>query len=152
MKQGTATIPTPAGVNAGTPQVDVSESASVVYGDLFGTGQDVAALNVWCANTGGTADGQVQNSWVIFTDMARTLETLTTLTPQQHSTAGSHVPFFDSDPGGIQIQPGHITVREAWYGQSDGTCCPTGQATTVWTFTRGAFTPVTTVQAYPKGS
>lgn len=152
MSKGNATIPTPAGVNAGTPQVDVSEWSSVVYGNLYGTGQNVAALNVFCANTGGTADGQVQDSWVIFADTAGTLQTLTTLTPQQPSTPGFHVPIFDYDPGGIEIQPGQITVKEAWYGPSDMTCCPTGQATTVWAFSGGAFTPSTTVQAYPKGT
>jgi hypothetical protein len=152
MSQGNATIPTPAGVDAGTPQVDISEWTSVVYGDLYGTGQNVAALNVWCANTGGTADGQLQDSWVIFADEAGTLQTLTTLTPQQPSTAGFHVPFFDFDPGGIEIQPGQITVKEDWYGPSDATCCPSGQATTVWRVSGDAFTPTTTSQAYPKGT
>jgi hypothetical protein len=62
------------------------------------------------------------------------------------------VPIFDFEPGGIEIQPGQITVKEGWYGPSDATCCPTGQATTVWTFGQGAITPTTTVEAYPKGT
>jgi hypothetical protein len=153
LTKGNATIATPAGVNAGTPQVDISEWSSVVYGDLYGTGQqDVAALNVFCSNTGGTADGQLQNSWVIYGDMSGTLQTLTTLTPQQPSAADTHVPIFSTEPGGIEIQPGEITVKEAWYGSSDSTCCPTGQAMTVWTFSKGAFTPTTTVLAYPMGT
>lgn len=153
LSKGNATIATPAGVNAGTPQVDISEWSSVVYGDLYGTGQDdVAALNVFCSNTGGTADGQIQDSWVIYSDIAGALHTLTTLTPQQPSVADTHVPIFSTEPGGIEIQPGEITVKEAWYGSSDSTCCPTGQAMTVWTFSKGAFTPTTTVQAYPMGT
>jgi len=27
-----------------------------------------------------------------------------------------------------------ITVKEAFYGRSDGTCCPAGRAVTTWTF------------------
>ncbi|HEY5252612.1 MAG TPA: hypothetical protein VIJ09_13160 [Acidimicrobiales bacterium] len=131
--------------------MDISASLPVVYGDLYGTGRDVAALNVFCATTGGTADGQLQDSWVIFADNAGTLDALTTLTPQQPPAAGSHVPILSSEQGGIVIQPGKITVQEGWYGQNDFTCCPTGQATMVWTFSGGAFTPATTVQAYPKG-
>ena len=131
--------------------MDISASLPLVYGDLYGTGRDVAALNVFCATTGGTADGQFQDSWVIFADNAGTLEVLTTLTPQQPSAAGSHVPILSSEQGGIVIEPGKITVQEGWYGQNDFTCCPTGQATTVWTFSGGAFTPAATVQAYPKG-
>jgi hypothetical protein len=152
LNQGNATIPTPAGVNAGTPQVYITEWSLVQYGDLYGTDQpDIAALDVWCSNTGGTADGQLQDSWVIFADTTGTLQTLVTLTPQQPSVADSHVPTLNPDPGGIVIQPGKITVEQAWYGPNDGTCCPTGQATTVWTFAGGRFTPSTTIQAYPKG-
>jgi hypothetical protein len=150
LSQGSATIATPPGVDAGTAQVDITAFASVVYGDLSGTGENVAALNVWCTNTGGTADGQLQNSWVIFADPAGTLQVLATLTPQQPSDPDSHVPFFDDGPGGIEIQPGEITAKEAWYGTDDSTCCPTGQATTVWTVRGGAFVPSTTVQADPK--
>jgi hypothetical protein len=124
----------------------------VFYGDLFGSGLDVAALDVFCSNTGGTADGQIQDSWVIFTDTTGTLQTLATLTPQQRSTTGDHVPIFTAEPGGIEIQPGKITVKEGWYGPNDDTCCPTGLATTVWTFANGRFAPSTTVQVNPKGS
>jgi hypothetical protein len=68
LNQGNATINTPAGMSwGGTPQVVIMEAPSgsptVVYGDLYGTGQEVAALDVFCDNTGGTADGQLQNSW-----------------------------------------------------------------------------------------
>jgi hypothetical protein len=152
LSQGKATIPTPVGVNAGTPQVDIFEWSSVVYGNLYGTGQNVAALDVWCSNTGGTADGQVQDSWVIFADRSGTLRTLAVLTPQQPSVAGFHVAIFGNEPGDIEIQPGQITVHEGWYGPNDETCCPTGLATTVWMVNGGTFTPHTTVQNPPKGS
>lgn len=152
LSQGKATIPTPAAVNAGTPQVDIFEWSSVVYGNLYGTGQNVAALDVWCSNTGGTADGQLQDSWVIFADGSGTLRTLAVLTPQQPSVAGFHVPIFGTEPGYIEIQPGQITVKEAWYGPNDATCCPSGQATTVWRVNGGTFTPTTKVQNPPKGT
>src|SRR4051794_40210745 len=51
-----ALYPTPIGVNAG----------GVVYGDLDGDGQDEAALSVECDNRGGTADGQLRFTWVVF--------------------------------------------------------------------------------------
>ena len=150
VKPEEAHIATPPRLSAGTPQVVISEDR-VVYGDLRGSGQDVAAIDIWCANTGGTADGQVQNSWVIFAAAEPTSPVIGVLTPQQPTSAKlPHVPYFDD--GGIAIEPGRISVQELWYGPDDGTCCPTGRATTVWTLENGTLHPRTTIQTRPAGS
>src|ERR1035437_3418035 len=86
LNAGKATINTPPGVVAGTPSVIIEESG-VTYGNLSGTGQDDAAVNVWCTNTGGTADGQIADSWVIFTAHVGSLRVIGTLVPQQPSNA-----------------------------------------------------------------
>jgi hypothetical protein len=151
LHSGKAKIPTPPGVSAGTPEVWIFASAPH-YGDLFGPGHDIAALNVWCDNTGGTADGQVQNSWVIYSMSAGRLRTIGTLTPQQPSTKDTHIPYFDGRPGGFKIKLKTITAKEIWYGSEDGTCCPSGRATTIWTYAHGAFTPKTTSLHNPRGN
>jgi hypothetical protein len=80
---GSATIPAPAGHSFGTPD-DLIEEYQVFYGSLE-SGEDVAALSVWCSNTGGTADGQIENSLVIYTWASGRLTVLSTLTPPQLS-------------------------------------------------------------------
>jgi hypothetical protein len=145
LTQGRATIAAPPGFQAGTKQVLISGGSDVVYGELQSGGQDVAALDVWCTNTGGTAEGQIENSWVIYAVESGTLRVLGALLPQQPSSAKAlHVPYFESDPKGILIQPGRITVHELWYASGDGTCCPSIRATTVWTYADGVLRPTST--------
>jgi hypothetical protein len=152
LRQGVATIPAPPGVQAGTSEVTVREWA-FAHGDLYGREDDAAAVNVWCANTGGTADGQIENSWVLFRADKSRPQLVATLTPQRPSVPGNHVAYFDTTPGGIQIRPGTIRVKEVWYGPEDGTCCPTGRATTVWSLNdSGTLTSKTTIQTYPTGA
>lgn len=152
LRQGTATIPAPPGVQAGTPEVTVREWA-FAHGDLYGREDDAAAVNVWCTNTSGTADGQIENSWVLFRADKSRPQLVATLTPQRPSVPGNHVAYFDTTPGGIRIRPGTITVKEVWYGPEDATCCPAGRATTVWSLNdSGTPTPKTTIQAYPVGA
>lgn len=147
---GEATIPAPAGHSFGTADDFIQESETL-YGSL-GPGENIAALNVWCSNTGGTVDGQIQNSLVIYTWVSGQLTVLSTLTPQQPPEGGSHVSGFDTSAGGITISTGAITTQEAFYGPQDFTCCPTGRATTVWTFNGHTFSPSTTVQVQPTGT
>ena len=125
----------------------ISGGRDVVCGELQSGSQDVAALDVWCTNTGGTAEGQIDNSWVIYAVESGTLRVLGTLVPQQPSSAKPpHVPYFESEPEGILIQPGKITVHELWYASGDGTCCPSIRATTVWTYTDGVLRPTSTTR------
>jgi hypothetical protein len=108
------------------------------YGDLTGHGPDQVALNIWCTTTSGTADGQLADSWVIFTAGSTGPQEIGILVPQQpFSPVTPHVPYFSESAGDIVIRVGHITVHELWYGPVDATCCPSGQATTVWDYVNG---------------
>lgn len=130
----------------GMTTVHVSLS-TVVYGDLTGSGQDQAAVNIWCDNGSGTADGQLADSWVVYSAATRTLQVVGTLTTQQPGNPNSpHVAYFNTAAGGIVIAPGKITVHELWYASQDPTCCPSVQATTVWTYANGALTRTGTTQ------
>lgn len=147
---GSATVPAPAGHQFGTPDVLIEESG-VTYGELE-PGESVAALSVWCSNTGGTADGQIQSSLVLYQWVSGRLTVLSTLTPQEQSSAGVHVPYFDASAGGTTISTGVITTKEVFYGPQDAVCCATGRATTIWAFDGHSFSPSTTVQVQPAGN
>jgi hypothetical protein len=140
LRQGGATVPAPAALHAGTPEVVVQQFGAV-YGDLFGSGDDVAVLSVWCTNTGGTADGQLRHSQVVFAVQHGALQAVGTLTPQQPPGPAAHVPYFTGRP---IVSPGQITVQEAWYGAADAVCCPSTRAQTVWRYDGGRFLPTTT--------
>jgi hypothetical protein len=112
----------------------------VQYGDLDGHGPNQAALDIWCDNGGGTADGQLADAWVMFTATTAGPRVIGVLTPQEPVPApGWHVPYFDDLPGGITMRPGQVVVHELWYGPGDGICCPQDRATTVWAFNNSHF-------------
>jgi hypothetical protein len=105
----------------------------VVYGDLDGDGRDEAALVVDCSNGGGTADGVLAYAQVIFTAAGKSLRVVDVLTPQQPSRS-NRLPTLLT----VEIVRGKVVAREAWYGAHDGTCCPSGRTTTIWTYRDGA--------------
>jgi hypothetical protein len=105
----------------------------VVYGNLDGVGQDEAALVVGCNNGGGTADGYLAYAQVIFTTAGKSLEVIGVVTPKQPRKA-NRLPTLVT----VKIRRGKVIAREAWYGPNDGTCCPSGRTTTVWTYAHGA--------------
>ena len=72
----------------------------VRYGDIDGDRPDDAAVNVWCDNGSGTADGQLADAWVIFAEGGSNLVVLGVLTPKQRYNPDVHVPYFDGDPEG----------------------------------------------------
>jgi hypothetical protein len=120
------------------------------FGDLDGDGRDEAALQVVCANGGGTAGGQLAFSEVIFTSVGKSLRALGILGPQQpplHLNA-THVPLSFV----AAIKRGKVVVSEAWYGRYDGDCCASGRARTVWTYDRGRLRPRTTILQKPWSS
>lgn len=123
------------------------DASRPVFGDLYGPGHDIAAVNVWCSGAHGTAADQLENSWVLFTDNGGTVQPLTTLLPRQPSfdRTGVHVPYFDSSRGGIVIAPGSITVHELWYRPKNSTCCPSQHVTTVWREHGTSFSPYTAI-------
>jgi hypothetical protein len=143
---GSATVPVSPGHQVVTPD-DLIVEYGVSYGELE-PDENVAALDVWCSNTGGTADGQIQNSLVLYTWISGRLTVLSTLTPPQLSK-GVHAPSFDVSTGGITISTGAITTKELFFGAQDAVCCASGRATTVWTFNGHDFSPSTTIQVQP---
>ena len=105
------------------------------YGDLNGDGKDEAAVDVVCSNDGGTADGQLAFADVIFGSVGKSLRVIGIITPRQpFSLRTPHVPLL----GKPDIRRGKVIAYEGWYGPNDGTCCPSGQAKTIWTYANGA--------------
>lgn len=112
----------------------------VVYGDVDGDGEDEAALVVGCNNGGGTAAGFLAYAQVIFTAGKTSPRVVGIITPQQRPNPKALPTLLQ-----VTIRRGTIVAREAWYGPSDGTCCPSGRSTTTWRSVNGSLSPVTTV-------
>ena len=134
-----AILPTPAGVAAGTPQVEAVEGP-VVYGDLSADGLTAAAVEVMCTNTSGMADGQLMDTIVVYTGTAASPRAIVTLSPQKPSAPGQHVAYFLR----TAIAPHEVVTTQVWYRSNDSTCCPTGRAATQWAWKQNTFTPTTT--------
>ena len=95
-------------------------------------------LQVWCANTGGTADGQLTEGIMVFDSPGGHAHLLGTLTPQHKANAMVHVPYIAVN----RIESsGHVAVTEYFYNPANATCCPTGRATTLWKWTGRTFIP-----------
>jgi hypothetical protein len=116
--------------------VELDEYPPVIYGNLGSSVGEIAAVNVWCTIGVPTADAQRADSYIIFTGAGGKLTAIGAITPQEQP-AGVHVSLIRR----IAISPGTITVHESWYRQNDATCCPSGKATTVWTYANGKLTP-----------
>jgi hypothetical protein len=110
------------------------------YGDLGG-GQQVAALQVWCSNQGGTAAGQLAEGLIVFSGAGGKLHSLGTLTPQYRPRSASHIPFIVVKSIGAE----RIVTTEAWYTSTDGDCCPSGRAITSWHWNGRSFKPGRTI-------
>jgi hypothetical protein len=107
----------------------------VVYGDLDGDGQDEAALVVDCNNGGGTANGVLAYAQVIFATVGDSLRVIGVTVPQEQPP--NQLPTLVT----VSIRLREIVAHEAWYGPNDGTCCPSGRATTTWTYAHGTLKP-----------
>ena len=104
----------------------------VVYGNLgpHGTHQ-AAALVVDCTNGGGTADSVLAYAQVVFTSVGNSLSVVGVVTPRKRSH--DQMPTLLT----VTIRPDEVVAHEAFYGGIDGTCCPSGRATTIWRYTHG---------------
>jgi hypothetical protein len=116
----------------------------VRYGDLGGDGVVEAIVPVWRSNGGGTASGVLGQVLVVFTvvrDRPAVLGIVTTSPRDAHRTANfdNRPPYFDNSR--TRIEPGGITVEEAWYAARDATCCPTGRVEQTWEFTGATLVP-----------
>ena len=110
---------------------------NVTRGSL-GHGLQVAALQVWCDNTGGTADGQLAEGILVFDSPGGHPHLLGTLTPQLKGNPMLHIPFIVVN----HIEStGHVAITEFFYDSANPTCCPSGRATTVWKWTGRSFIP-----------
>ena len=113
--------------HSGFGPLDVSEEGPA-YGNL-GHGQQVAALQVWCSNQGGTAAGELAEGLVVFSGAGGHLHVLGTLTPQFHAHNNKvHIPFVAVKSIGGE----NIVASEFFYNGSDADCCPSGRALTTW--------------------
>ena len=110
---------------------------NVTRGSL-GHGLQVAALQVWCDNTGGTADGQLAEGIVVENSPAGHPHLLGTLTPQLKGNPMLHIPFIAVN----HIEStGHVAITEFFYDSANPTCCPSGRASTLWKWTGRTFIP-----------
>jgi hypothetical protein len=121
--------------HSGFGPLDVSEQGPT-YGNL-GNGQQVAALQVWCSNQGGTAAGELAEGLVVFSGAGGHLHVLGTLTPQLRTGHAVHIPFITAR----SIGAGHIVTTEFFYTGSDADCCPSGRALTSWHWNGHSFKP-----------
>ena len=121
--------------------VVVSSWSRRTFGDLDGDGRDEAALQISCANGGGTAAGQLAFSAVVFKALGRSMRVVGIVTPRQPlDPQTAHVPLIRV----TKIARGRVMVSEAWYGPFDGSCCASGRARTVWRYSRGKLRPART--------
>jgi hypothetical protein len=108
----------------------------VSYGRLGPGGPEAAGLAVSCSNGGGTADGVLAYAWVVFTGRKSHLNVTGIVTPR-----GPQQPQELPTVVKIVFKHGGIRAREYWYGRRDGTCCPSGRATTRWRYVAGRLRP-----------
>jgi hypothetical protein len=112
-----------------------------IFGDVDGDGRDEAALSVVCANGGGTADGQLAFSVVVFKAVGNSLHVVGIVRPRQPLTPEiGHVPLVTT----VKIEHGRVVAPETWYGPHDGTCCGSGRARTTWAYRGGRLYPLRT--------
>ena len=112
-------------------------TTTVTHGYLA-HGLPVTALQIWCDNTDGTADGQLVEGIFVFDSPGGKAHLLGTLTPQHKTSAMVHIPYIAVH----RIEAtGHVAVTEYFYNPANATCCPSGHATTVWKWTGRTFIP-----------
>lgn len=112
-------------------------TTTVTHGYLA-HGLPVTALQIWCDNTGGTADGQLAEGIFVFDSPGGHAHLLGSLTPQHKTSAMVHIPYIAVN----RIETtGHVAVTEYFYNLANATCCPSGRATTLWKWTGRTFIP-----------
>ena len=129
----------------GRKSVEV-DTGPPVYGSLANGAED-AGLRFDCNNGGGTADGALLYGWVIFSGSGGKLSVVGVVTPRVQP-AGVLPTLLE-----IEIEPGRVVAHEFYYGPDDPTCCPSGRATTPWTYSAGRLAAgAATITHRPTGS
>jgi hypothetical protein len=95
----------------------------------------VAAIWVDCNNTGGTGAGDLGSAYIIVAQQRDRLVSLAEITPQ--AQIGDRSQEVDA----VTFHGHFIQVSENWYRSEDADCCPSGRATTIWTYQGGVFRP-----------
>ncbi|WP_324785172.1 hypothetical protein [Streptomyces sp. H51] len=114
--------------------VHVMRGRNVYYGDTDGDNRDEAALYVGC-DDGVTQNAQIAAGYVVYARVGKDLVVIGSITPRQK--AGPY-PTLLARP---EFAPGRIIAHEKWYRPNDAHCCPSGDATTVWTREGSRLTP-----------
>jgi len=118
-----------------------------VYGDLDGDGEDEAAIGVSCNNGSGTASGALAYARVIFTGARGSPRVVGVITPQREAPRGREYPTLLL----TTIRTGGVIAHESWYRHPDiGPCCPSGRATTSWSYRDGELRAAGTVLQSPR--
>ncbi len=117
----------------GTVHVGSHEKAG--YGDIDGDRREEAVIHVSCDNGGGTASGRLASAAVVFTHIGSRLIALGTVIPQKDPPQANPTRLY------AEAKPGRVVAREFWYRPTDGTCCPSGEATTIWKLRGGKLMP-----------
>ncbi|MFE4540516.1 hypothetical protein ACFRKB_36545 [Streptomyces scopuliridis] len=115
--------------------VGIQGGNTIKYGDTDGDQRDEAAIYMACDDNGATMSGQLVAAYVVFTRKGDNLAAIGAITPRQKSAS------YITALVGLEFAPGRITAHEKWYRQTDPHCCPTGDATTVWTREGDRLTP-----------
>jgi hypothetical protein len=117
----------------------LSEVGSPTFGDFEGpaapANPDDAAVSLDCDNNGGTAGGALLYSVGLYSVRSGTAKSVGLITPHQQPTG-----VLPTIIENVTMVPGTITVTEDWYGANDPTCCPTGRATSTWSYAASQLT------------
>lgn len=108
---------------------------NVIYGDIDTDNRDEAAVYVGCGDDRG-GNEQFTAAYLVFTHAGDGLAVLGSVTPQQNPPGPYPTALAELD-----FAPGRIVAHEKWWRTTDAHCCPSGNATTIWTRERNRLTP-----------
>jgi hypothetical protein len=132
----------------------LTDAGQVQYGDLFGNGQDEAALEVRVENDpGGTAASQVAQGWMVFQSTPSGLKLIGEILPRVPPTNAwapnpvdrPHVSFIAS----VVIVPGGVKCLEFYYHHEDYDAHPTGRGRYEYALVNGKFMTPPDVLPFP---
>ncbi|MEV5726483.1 hypothetical protein AB0N50_11815 [Streptomyces pharetrae] len=106
----------------------------ITYGDTDGDHRDEAVVYIGCDDNGATQNTQLAAGYVVYAHVGEKLAAIGSITPQK---AGE----YSTALAGAEFAPGRIIVHEKWWRPGDAHCCPSGDATTVWTREGNHLTP-----------
>ncbi|MFJ8967428.1 MULTISPECIES: hypothetical protein [Streptomyces] len=107
--------------------VRVTRTKNIIYGDTDGDGRDEAVVFVGCDDNGATQNEGTAVAYAVYAHVGKNLAVLGSMTPRQKTV------MYHTRLVGAEFEPGRIIVHEKWYRANDAHCCPSGDATTVWT-------------------